>query len=107
MTRSDEGPAYCEPWEAQAFALAIVLQDKGVFTSAEWAESLGNEVHRPDAASDGHDYYEHVVAAMEKLLAAKGLVQVTDIDAVSAAWERAAHATPHGRPIELGNDPLS
>lgn len=106
MSQRDESLAFCEPWEAQVFALAVGLQDRGVFTAAEWADALGREVHQSDAAADGHDYYEHVLAALEKLLASKGLVQMVDVDAVSAAWERAARATPHGRPIELANDPL-
>lgn len=105
MSQLDATPTFCEPWEAQAFALAVSLQDRGVFTAVEWAEALGREVHRDDAASDGHDYYGHVLAAVEKLLASKGVVQTADVDAMSAAWERAAHATPHGKPILLENDP--
>ena len=98
-------PAFCEPWEAQAFALVVALQDKGVFTTAEWATALGVEVHGDHAADDGHDYYEHWLAALEKLMVAKGLVSTAAIDDATAAWERAAHATPHGKPILLENDP--
>lgn len=111
MSRRDTGPAasntpvFCEPWEAQAFALVVALQDKGVFTAAEWAAALGAEVHGDHAADDGHDYYEHWLAALEKLMVAKGLASAAAIDDVAAAWERAAHATPHGKPIILENDP--
>lgn len=100
-----DAPAFCEPWEAQAFALVVALQDRGVFTAAEWAQALGAEVHQPDAADDGHDYYEHWLAALEKLLGDKGLTQPDNVDAIAAAWQRAAHATPHGKPILLENDP--
>ncbi len=100
-----EAPAFCEPWEAEAFALAVALQDRGVFSAAEWAEALGAQVHRPGAAADGHDYYEHWLAALEGLLARKGLASTAAVDDVAAAWERAAHATPHGQPIRLENDP--
>ena len=60
---------------------------------------------KPDAASDGSDYYEHWLAALEKLLAAKGVAATSEVDTLAAAWERAAHATPHGKPILLENDP--
>lgn len=105
MNRPDDAPAFCEPWEAQAFALAVALQDRGVFSAAEWADALGAQVHRKDAAEDGHDYYEHWLAALETLLARKGLASSSAVDDLAAAWERAAHATPHGQPIRLENDP--
>ena len=98
--------AFEEPWQAQAFALAVALQDRNVFSAAEWAEALGREVHSEDAAQDGHDYYEHWLAALEALLNAKGLAARQAVDDLAHAWERAAHATPHGQPILLENDPL-
>lgn len=102
---ADSAPTFCEPWEAQAFALVVALQDKGVFSAAEWAAALGTEVHGDDAAEDGHDYYEHWLAVLEKLMVAKGLASAAAIDDAAAAWQRAAHATPHGKPIVLENDP--
>jgi nitrile hydratase accessory protein len=98
-------PAFAEPWQAQAFALTVTLHDKGLFSWSEWAEALSSEVKHPDAAADGHDYYERWLAALEKLLAAKDVAAPVDVDALAAAWQRAAHATPHGKPILLENDP--
>lgn len=100
-----DAPVFAEPWQAEAFALTIALADRGVFTWSEWAEALSAEVHRPDAAPDGHDYYEHWMHALETLLAMKGVAPAADVDDLTAAWRRAAHATPHGKPIELRNDP--
>lgn len=105
MNQSD-APNFCEPWEAQAFAMVVALQDRGLFTAVEWAEALGKQVHAEDAALDGHDYYERWLAALEVLLQAKGVAVPETIDSLAAAWQRAAHATPHGQPIVLGNDPL-
>lgn len=110
MSRPDtppgiDAPVFSEPWQAEAFALTVALHEKGLFSWGEWAEVLSAEVKRPDAASDGSDYYEHWLAALEKLLAAKGVAATADVDAIAAAWERAAHATPHGKPIVLENDP--
>lgn len=100
-------PVFAEPWQAQAFALTVALHGKGLFSWSEWADALSSEVRQPDAAPDGHDYYEHWLAALEKLLAAKGAAMPADVDTFAAAWQRAAHATPHGKPILLENDPLS
>ncbi|MER8417304.1 nitrile hydratase accessory protein [Mesorhizobium sp. M1329] len=100
-----EAPVFAEPWEAEAFAMTVALHDNGLFSWSEWADALSAEVKRQGAARDGRDYYEHWLAALEKLLASKGLAAKTDVDAIAAAWERAAHATPHGKPILLENDP--
>ncbi len=100
-----DGPVFAEPWQAEAFAMTVALHEKGVFSWDEWARALSAEVKKPGAAADGHDYYEHWLAALEKLLASKGLAARSDVDAIAEAWERAAHATPHGKPILLENDP--
>ncbi|MEQ1950469.1 nitrile hydratase accessory protein [Mesorhizobium sp. CN2-181] len=101
-----DDPVFAEPWQAEAFALVVALHERGVFSWGEWAEALSAEVHRVYAAPDGHDYYEHWLAALETLLAKKGVAPAADVDALAAAWERAAHATPHGKPILLENDPI-
>jgi nitrile hydratase accessory protein len=101
-----DAPVFSEPWQAQAFALTLALHEKGLFSWSEWAQALSAEVGMPDAAQDGSDYYERWLAALERLLASKGVAGKPDIDAMAAAWERAAHATPHGKPIVLENDPL-
>ena len=98
-------PVFSEPWQAEAFALTVALHERGLFSWSEWAQALSAEVKKPGSAADGSDYYRHWLAALEKLLAAKGIAMKPDVDAVAAAWERAAHATPHGKPILLENDP--
>ena len=98
-------PVFSEPWQAEAFALTVALHERGLFSWNEWAQALSSEVKKPGAASDGSDYYQHWLAALEKLLAEKGVAQAPELDDLAAAWERAAHATPHGKPILLENDP--
>ena len=100
-----DAPVFAEPWQAEAFALTVALHEKGLFSWSEWAAALSAEVKKPGAAPDGSDYYDHWLAALEKLLASKGVAATPEVDAVAAAWERAAHATPHGKPILLENDP--
>ncbi|MDI6027934.1 nitrile hydratase accessory protein [Corticibacterium sp. UT-5YL-CI-8] len=97
---------FSEPWQAEAFALVVALNERGVFSWTEWADALSAQVRHPDAAADGSDYYDRWLAALEGLLVHKGLVAQADVEALTAAWHRAAHATPHGQPILLENDPM-
>lgn len=108
MNRPDlqpDAPPFAEPWQAEAFALVVALHERGVFSWVEWAEALSAEVKRPGAANNGSDYYDHWLRALEALLASKNIAATADVDRLAAAWERAAHATPHGKPIMLENDP--
>jgi nitrile hydratase accessory protein len=98
------GPVFAEPWEAQAFALAVKLSEQGHFTWKEWAAALAGELKavadrgEPD---DGSRYYHHWVAALEKLVAAKGLTDPAAMLARKEAWADAYRHTPHGKPVEL------
>lgn len=96
---------FSEPWEAQAFAMVVGLHEKGVFEWSEWATSLSRQLHERDAAVDGSDYYACWVRALEDLLDKRAIAAQAEIDQLQQAWERSAEATPHGRPIELQNDP--
>lgn len=99
-----EGPVFKEPWEAQAFALAVTLQEKGVFTWNEWASLLGEEIRKAQAAGDpdtGATYYQHWLATLERLVALKGVAASDALARTKRAWARAAERTPHGTPIEL------
>jgi nitrile hydratase accessory protein len=104
LPRDQEGPVFAEPWQAQAFALAVRLSAQGHFTWKEWAAALAAELKAAadrGEADDGSRYYHHWLAALERLVVAKGL---TDPDALltrKEAWADAYRHTPHGRPIEL------
>lgn len=99
-----EGPVFRAPWEAQAFAMAVALHQKGLFTWPEWAEVLSAEIRAAQQAGDpdtGETYYRHWLAALEKLVVAKGAASSSSLTETAAAWDRAARATPHGQPISL------
>jgi nitrile hydratase accessory protein len=99
-----EGPVFREPWEAQAFALALTLHERGVFTWPEWAATLADEIKRAQAAGDpdtGETYYRHWLATLERLVATKGVASAETLHRYRDAWDRAADRTPHGKPIEL------
>jgi nitrile hydratase accessory protein len=107
LPKSSEGePVFPEPWAAEAFAMTVHLHRKGLFDWSEWAAALSSEVHKPGRAQDGSDYFDCWVAALSNLLVDKGLTETKQILRLQESWQRAAEATPHGKPIELANDPL-
>lgn len=108
IPRDTEGPVFKAPWEAQAFALAVTLHARGHFTWKEWAERLAAEVAAATArgeVDDGSRYYEYWLAALEQLVADKGLVLSDELSERAREWEVAAAETPHGKPIELRRRP--
>src|SRR2546428_5254967 len=99
-----EGPVFREPWEAQAFAMTLALHSRGLFTWPEWAATLGAEITRAQAGGDpdtGETYYRHWLAALERIVAAKGVTTSDALHRYRDAWDHAADRTPHGAPIEL------
>ena len=99
-----EGPVFREPWEAQAFAMALALHARGLFTWSEWAASLAAEIKRAQASGDpdtGETYYRHWLANLETLIAAKGVASTDIQHRYREAWDHAADRTPHGQPVEL------
>jgi nitrile hydratase accessory protein len=104
IPRDEDGPVFREPWEAQAFAMALALHTRGLFTWPEWAAALADEIKRAQAAGDadsGETYYRHWLATLEKLVAAKGVTTPDTLHRYRDAWDHAADRTPHGSPIEL------
>ena len=99
-----EGPVFQEPWQAQAFAMALALHSRGVFTWGDWAKMLGEEIKKAQAAGDpdtGTTYYHHWLATLERMVAAKGLTTPEALAHTCQAWDHAAQRTPHGTPIDL------
>jgi nitrile hydratase accessory protein len=104
LPRDEGGPVFAEPWQAQAFALAVKLSEQGHFTWKEWAAALAQELKaaadcgEPD---DGTNYYRHWLAALERLVVAKGLTDTAALHTRKEAWADAYRHTPHGQPVEL------
>jgi nitrile hydratase accessory protein len=104
ISRDQEGPVFNEPWEAQAFALAVRLSEAGCFTWSEWATILSQEIKAAQARGDpdlGQTYYQHWLNALERLCVDKGLVSCGEMRQRMEAWRRAYRHTPHGQPVEL------
>jgi nitrile hydratase accessory protein len=104
IPRDGDGPVFREPWEAQAFAMALALHGRGLFTWNEWAETLADEIRRAQRQGDpdtGETYYRHWLATLERLIAAKGVATTETLHRYRDAWDTSAGRTPHGAPIEL------
>ncbi len=101
---AEDGPVFKAPWEATAFAMAVRLSEAGKFTWTEWVEYLSTEIAAAKQRGDpdlGDRYYEHWLAALEKLVVDKGLGSETELAALKRDWTEATIHTPHGQPIEL------
>lgn len=97
-------PVFAAPWEAQAFAMTLALHERGLFSWPEWAQALSAaiaEARSRGEADDGSTYYRHWLAALESIVAAKGLGAEDELRRTRDAWARAAERTPHGLPIDL------
>jgi nitrile hydratase accessory protein len=102
IPRAPEGPIFHEPWEAQAFAMTLALQERRLFTWGEWTAVLGEEIRRAQVTGDpdsGETYYHHWLAALERIVAEKGVADAASLARCHRAWKRAAERTPHGSPI--------
>ena len=106
LPRDNGGPVFAEPWQAQAFAMAVRLSEQGHFTWSEWAVTLAGELKsavdrgEPD---NGSHYYEHWLTALERLVTAKALLEPDEMLDRKEAWPDAYRHTPHGKPVTLQN----
>ena len=108
LPQDEGGPVFAEPWQAQAFAMAVKLSEQGHFTWKEWAATLAEELKatvdrgEPD---DGSRYYEHWLAALERLVTSRQLTSPSELEQRKDAWADAYRHTPHGKPVELRKGP--
>ncbi len=113
--RDDDGPVFAEPWHAEAFALAVQLCEGGLFTWAEWTDTISAEIAAAGAAGDpdlGDTYYAHWLHALERLVQEKGATDGNALARRKEAWRRAYLNTPHGKAVALSAagpiaDPIS
>jgi nitrile hydratase accessory protein len=104
IPRGPEGPVFREPWEAEAFAMAVTLHERGLFAWSEWTDVLADEIKQAQARGDpdtGETYYRHWLAALERIVAEKGVTDAASLARYRDAWDHAADRTPHGMPIIL------
>ena len=101
----DPPPAFAQPWQARAFAIAILASRQGCFTWSEWTHALGHQLRSaPQLDSpSAPGYFDCWLSALQSLLAAKGAVGQGELRERRQAWEDAYRTTPHGRPVSLSS----
>ena len=110
IPQDEQGPVFNQPWEAQAFAIAMALHEQGLFEWSEWSEMLGEEITRAQNLGDpdtGATYYSHWMQTLERMVSEKGLADRDTLANYHDAWERATQRTAHGAPIELRAEDFS
>jgi nitrile hydratase accessory protein len=104
LPRDAGGPVFAEPWQAQVFALAVRLSQDGHFTWKEWSAALAAELKAAEdrgEPDDGSRYYDHWLAALERLVTSRGLTDPAALFDRKNAWADAYRHTPHGKPVVL------
>lgn len=107
LSHDKDGPVFAEPWQAQAFALAVRLSAQGHFTWGEWAAALAGELKASAARGepdDGSRYFYCWLTALEHVVVARRLSDPAALLASKKAWADAYRHTPHGKPVELASD---
>ena len=93
MTRCLTGPSavprkngelvFQTPWESHAFAMAVALCERGLFTWDEFRAHLIAEIgrwERENPQGSEYQYYERWVAALGKLLLERGVCDLGEIE---------------------------
>jgi nitrile hydratase accessory protein len=104
LLRELDGPAFAEPWMAQAFACAVHLSRRGLFTWNEWVDVFSAEIkahpQQPGEAANAA-YYRQWLTALETIVGLKGAASTAEISERQETWRQAYLNTPHGQPVEL------
>ncbi len=101
-----DGPAFDEPWQAQAFSIVVHLHRQGRFTWSEWVAIFSDEIKaspQQPGESVNAAYYRQWLAAMETLVDRLSLVTPGQIDLRSQEWRQAYLNTPHGEAVALAH----
>jgi nitrile hydratase accessory protein len=103
IPRDDDGPVFPAPWAATAFAMTLLLHERGHFTWPQWAEHLGARIagQTGAAADDPEAYWLCWLDALETVISDTDLAGESELQGLREAWRKAASATPHGEPIAL------
>ena len=82
LLREANAPAFAEPWMAHAFACAVQLSRRGLFTWSEWVEAFSTEIKahpaQPGETSNAA-YHRQWLAALETIVGLKGAASTAEI----------------------------
>src|SRR5437879_5219939 len=74
---SDEERNFAEPWQARAFALALALSERGMFSLRDFQAALIGRItafEKSQCIAGTADYYTRWIEALEDLLAQKDML---------------------------------
>lgn len=94
LPHDEGGPVFAAPWEAKAFAITVDLHKQGLFEWSEWCDTLSKEIKLAQADGDpdlGDTYYQHWLSALEKLVTAKQVTSMDNLEAMKEDWRAADH----------------
>ena len=103
-SREGRSVGFAEPWQARAFAIAVLASKRGCFTWSEWTHAFSRELQSvSDAAPQdaGERYFDCWLSALQSLLIGKGALAQAELCERKHAWEDAYRRTPHGVPVSL------
>lgn len=97
--RTDEDRVFAEPWQARAFALALALSERGLFSLRDFQAALIGRItsfEKSQPIVGTADYYTRWIEALEDLLGQKGMLlgdrlSLLERDVLEDAASRKAH----------------
>lgn len=101
---NEADPAFAQPWEADAFVIAVALSQRGYFSWPQWVEQFAQEIRDFPQRSDesAHTaYYRQWLSCLEKILSQHHLIPMSELLIREEQWRQAFLNTPHGSPVDL------
>ena len=92
LLRELDGPAFAEPWMAQAFACTVYLSRRGLFTWNEWVDVFSTEIKtHPQQSGEAANaaYYRQWLAALETMVGLKRAASTAEISERQETWRKA------------------
>jgi nitrile hydratase accessory protein len=87
MPRKNGELVFTEPWQGRAFGMAVALSEQGAFTWEEFRQVLIAQIAVAERSRGPFEYYEVWLATFERLLAAKGIVALGELDESTFQFE--------------------
>jgi nitrile hydratase accessory protein len=91
VPRSNGELVFAAPWETRAFGMAVALHEQGTYDWDAFRARLVAEIGAAEP-DDGSEYYERWIAALERLLVDRGVV---DDAAIERRVAELAHEEAH------------